>query len=102
MRGANTRIDHVGFNTGTGGRIAVGRRERKVALVDAIQPPGCACLRGRERDLTIFFHEGDAWIKAKTSCRSFRPSDRKPQQRVLVNTLNRSAMNVPEISGDGG
>lgn len=46
MRAADAGVDHIGVNASEVLRVVVARIERQIALVDAIEPPGCAVLDG--------------------------------------------------------
>ena len=55
VRGADARIDDVGFNSRAGCVVSVVSVERKVMLVDAVESPRRACLSGDEVDYAVLF-----------------------------------------------
>ena len=64
VREPDPGVDDVGGDVRRGRVVAVGRAQREVALVDAVQAPGGVVLRGVERDHAVGLDVGDRRVVA--------------------------------------
>jgi hypothetical protein len=56
VRCANSRIQNVNMNSGSGLVVHIGRIQREIPLIDAIETPRGAGLRGVCTDDAVLFH----------------------------------------------
>src|SRR6185295_9518843 len=73
----NAGIDDVSFYAGAGGVVVIIPVKRQIALIDAIQSPGCAGLGRNHIDYTVFFDKRDSRIVCEFGRLRFRHAHRE-------------------------
>src|SRR6185369_11211707 len=92
VSGTDAGVDHVSANARAGPVVSVGRAQRPVALVDAVEAPRWIALRGIGSDDSVFLDKLDSEVLAQCFSVFSAHLDRKAVKRVLIDVLEVAAM----------
>jgi hypothetical protein len=99
---ADTRVDHIGSNTGTAIRVRVRAAEGKVVLIDPIDAPGRSALDRLNARAPVALDRNDTLIGHEGAKPPLRDRPRIALQRVLVDEADIDSVAMRMLRGDGG